>query len=84
MAETGQRQVSKVVLIERGTLVAIIDAVSGTLNRVSPLMVFPRVNFKPHMLNGAPPGSIGRVNINGWSNERIFYDYLLHFIASTT
>lgn len=73
----------KVVSIERRTLVTVTAAVSATGNIVPPLMASSNVNFKHHMLNGALSGSIGRANLGGWSNERIFYDYLLYFIQHT-
>lgn len=32
------------------------------------------------MLNGAPPGTVGAANPSGWSNEKIFLQYMRHFI----
>lgn len=63
---------------ERGTLVTMIAAVSASGNSVPPLFVFPRVNFKPFMLNGAPVGSIGAANPSGWSNEGTFLQFFKH------
>jgi len=51
---------------ERGTLVTICCAVNAIGNAVPPLFVFPRVNFKQHMLTGAPVGSVGVANASGW------------------
>jgi hypothetical protein len=50
-------------------------------NHVPPMLIFPRVHFKDHMIIGAPAGSIGGANPSGWSNEVLFVKYLNHFIA---
>ena len=44
------------------------------------MMIFPRVNFKNHMLKGAPPGTKGTAHISGWSNAENFLEFLKHFI----
>ena len=41
-------------------------------------MIFPIVNFKNHMLKGAPPGTKGIAYISGWSNAEIFLEFLKH------
>jgi hypothetical protein len=61
--------------------VTSIVAVNATGNHVPPMLVFPRVHFKDHMLTGAPAASIGGANPTGWSNENLFIDHLKHFIA---
>jgi hypothetical protein len=66
---------------ERGINVAMIVAVNAIGNHVPPMLIFPRVHFKDHMLTGAPTASIGEANPTGWSNENLFVDYLKHFIA---
>ncbi|XP_050510821.1 uncharacterized protein LOC126887385 [Diabrotica virgifera virgifera] len=43
-------------------------------------MIFPRVNFKHHMLNGAPAATLGLVNPSGWMNSELFADVMRHFI----
>ncbi|GFR24026.1 hypothetical protein TNCT_515241 [Trichonephila clavata] len=44
-------------------------------------MLFPRVNFKNHMLKGASPGTVGTAHISRWSNAKIFVEFLKHFIS---
>lgn len=44
-------------------------------------MVFPRVNFKPMMLIGAPPNSAGAANTSGWMTADIFPLFLKHFVV---
>ncbi len=82
-AETGQKQVGGIVLVEWGTLVTMINGINAVGNSVPPYFVFPRVHFKDFMLVGAPPGSDGVANPSGWSTEAIFFKYMDHFIEHT-
>jgi hypothetical protein len=66
---------------ERGINVTMIVAVNAIGNHVPIMLIFPRMDFKDHMLTGAPTASIGCANPTGWSNENLFVDYLKHFIA---
>ena len=50
-------------------------------NLVPPMFIYPRVHFKNHMLTGAPTVSIAGAPPTGWSNQRLFGDYLQHFFA---
>ena len=47
------------------------------------MLVFPRINFKHHFLNGAPPGAIGGATRSGWMNEELYVVYMKHFIHHT-
>lgn len=80
IATKGAKQVGHMTSGERGVNVTMISAVNAIGNSVPPAFVFPRVHFKDHMLQGAPPGSIGFAHISGWSNTEIFARYLQHFI----
>lgn len=72
--------VAKVTSGERGTLVTTCCIISATGQALPPAMVFPRKNFKPHMLHGAPPGTLGLAAASGWMNADIFVDVMRHFI----
>ncbi|CAH1985292.1 unnamed protein product [Acanthoscelides obtectus] len=61
----GYKQVGSIVSSERGTLVTLASAVSAIGNSIPPFFIFPRVHFKPHFLNSAPPGSQGSANPSG-------------------
>lgn len=52
--------------------------ISGTA--LPPVMIFPRVHFKHHMLHGAPPGTLGLANPSGWMNSELFVAVMRHFI----
>lgn len=81
LAPKGQKQIGGMTSGERGVLVTMICCINAAGNTVPPLFVFPRVNFKSHMLKVAPPGAIGAANQSGWSNEEIFFKFLEHFIS---
>ncbi|GBM68845.1 hypothetical protein AVEN_189736-1 [Araneus ventricosus] len=65
---------------ERVTNITIICCVNAIGNSVSPMMVFPQVKFKNHMLKSVPPGTVVTAHINGWSNAEKFVEFLKHFI----
>jgi len=75
--------VGKITLAERGQLVTAIVAINAIRQTVPLLMIFPRVHFKLHMLTCAPPGTFGRANPSGWTNEDLFLDFLHHFTSYT-
>ena len=62
LADKKARQVEQVTSAERGVLVTMIGCVSASGGTVPPLLIFSRVNFKPHMLIGAPPGTVEAAN----------------------
>ena len=59
---------------------ACINAIGNT---IPPIFIFPPVHFQEHMLNGAPPGSVGAANKSGWMNSEIFISYPRHFTKHT-
>ena len=79
IAPKGQKQVGQVTSGERGTLVIACCIIAAAGNSIPPYMIFPRVNFKDHMLKGAPPGSSGGVSWSGWMNGELFVEVLEHF-----
>ncbi|XP_063234886.1 tigger transposable element-derived protein 6-like [Bacillus rossius redtenbacheri] len=77
LAPKGKKQIGGMTSGERGTMIAAVNAAG---NSIPPLFIFPRVNFKLFMLNGAPCGSVGVGNPSGWSNETIFVQFMQHFV----
>ena len=65
---------------ERGQLVTVCCTINAIGNTVPPFMVYPRVNFKQHMIIGAPPGTAGSAYPSGWMTAATFVCYLKHFI----
>ncbi|XP_041371560.1 uncharacterized protein LOC121385091 [Gigantopelta aegis] len=82
IAPKQERQVGRVTSAERGTLVTLLCCVNACGNSIPPLFVFPRVNFKKHMLRGAPPGSVGVAHPSGWMTGENFVVFLHHFIKN--
>lgn len=80
VAQLGVRQVSKVTSAEKGTLVTTCCIISGSGNALPPVMVFPRVHAKPHMIKGAPPGTLCLATKGGWMNSTLFLQVMQHYI----
>lgn len=60
----------------------MIAAVNAVGNHIPPMLLFPCVFFKDHMINkGAPLGSVGCANKSVWSNKQIFVDYIKYFVT---
>jgi len=47
------------------------------------MLVFPRVRFKPELIDKAPNGSIGAASKTGLINESVFNKWFAHFVKST-
>lgn len=83
LAARGQRQVSKVTSAERGTLTTTCYIISALGNALPPVIIFPRVHFKQHMIAGAPAGTLGLATQSGWMNSELFVQTMQHFITHT-
>ncbi|XP_072398037.1 uncharacterized protein [Diabrotica undecimpunctata] len=75
------KQIGAATSGERGINVTMIACVSAAGTFIPPGIIFPRVHFKEHMINNAPPGTIGMATSSGWSNAELFVEYLQHFIS---
>ena len=83
IAEKGTKQVGNVTSGERGTLVTACRCISAAGNSIPPYMIFPRVNFKDHMLNGAPTGNnkakpTKSIDVNVSSNLQVLMEAPIH------
>lgn len=83
IARRGYKQVGRIVSSERGTLVTLAVAVSALGNSIPPFFVFPRVHFREHFLNNAPPESAGDANPSGWMKVEQFLKFVKHFVKYT-
>lgn len=84
LAALGTKRLNKVTSAERGTLVTgcCICRADGTF--LPPTLIFPRKNFKNHMLNGAPVGTLGLATKTGWMTSELFVEVLKHFIKHSS
>ena len=79
LSQKGVKQLGFITSAERGTLVTMCNCVSATGQALPPVYIFPRVNFKGFMLNGAPAGSLGLAARSGWMTNELFIQTLQHF-----
>ena len=80
LAPKGKKQVGAIASAERGSLVTMCNVISATGQALPPVFVFPRVNFREHMINGAPNGTLGLASKSGWMNAELFPPALTHFM----
>lgn len=83
LSTKGKRQVSKITSAERGSTVTVVYAMSASGQYLPPMMIFPRKRMVPALMNGAPAGAIGACSSNGWTDSRLFLQWLHHFVAMT-
>jgi hypothetical protein len=82
-ATKGARQVSKMTSAERGATVTVVCAMSASGQYIPPMMIWPRKRLPDALMRGAPPGAIGTVSDNGWTDSKLFLKWLQHFIDRT-
>ncbi|KAF2881764.1 hypothetical protein ILUMI_24406 [Ignelater luminosus] len=75
----GSKQVGQATSAERGSLVTLCCGVNTIGNCIPPYFIFPRVNFRPYMLNEVPIGSDGSVHVSGWMASSNFLKFMQHF-----
>lgn len=66
---------------ERGETVTMLGFTNAIGNSVPPCLIFPRVNFRDFMMNGASPGARGFASRSGWMTKEIFLECLHHFAS---
>ena len=79
-SEKGTKQVGQITAQERGTLVTVCCCVNAAGQALPPALIFPRVNFKDYLLEGAPASTLGLATATGWMNAELFPRGLAHFI----
>ncbi|XP_067937322.1 jerky protein homolog-like [Watersipora subatra] len=79
LAARGKKRVGAVTSGERGTNTTVICCMSATGTFVPPMFIFKRIRMAPHLMNGAPVGSVGECSESGWVNEKLFLKWLQHF-----
>ena len=77
------KQVGALVSAKLGQLVTLYYAVSALENSLSPMVIFPKVNFKDHFIMCAYIGSIGCVYTTGWMTGAHFCLFMAHFVKHT-
>lgn len=80
IAPKGRKSLGKVTSGEKGTLVTTCCIISAAGSSLPPVMVFPRKNFKDHMIKNTPPATLGLAAPSGWMNSELFPEVMKHFI----
>lgn len=78
------KHIGKVTSGEKGTLVTTCCVISAAGQALPPVIIFPRKNFKDHMIRGAPTGTLGLATPTGWMNSELFLHTMKHFIKHTS
>jgi hypothetical protein len=78
MATKGSKQVGSVASGKTGVTVTIIACINALGNSVPPVLIFPKVHFKFHMLNNTPLGAHETSHPSTWSNSEKFIEFLDH------
>lgn len=55
----------------------------ATGNYIPPMFIWPRVNNKVELMDGAPAGSISACTKSGWISPEAFIQWFRHFISHT-
>ena len=83
IAETGKKQIGKIVSAEKGETITAVVCVSACGGFVPPMLIFPRKNLNTRLMAGAPPGAIAGTSPSGWINGDLYLKWLEHFIKYT-
>ncbi|XP_043474300.1 MFS-type transporter clz9-like [Leptopilina heterotoma] len=83
VSRCGRKQVGQITSTERGTLVSMCLAINAAGGKAPPYLIFPRVRFQPHFLNGGPDPCWGGANPSGFMNSEHFLQFLTKFQAFT-
>lgn len=80
IAQKGIKQVNVATSGEKGAHIATCCFINAAGNSLPPVLIFPRVHFKEHMIAGAPAATLGLANPSGWMTKELFIDTMKHFI----
>lgn len=83
IGEKGTKQIHQITSGEKGSLVTVCCIIGANGNCLPPAIVFPRVHFKPHMINDAPANTLGLATQSGWMTADLFVQVIRHFIKYT-
>jgi hypothetical protein len=78
--------VSSVTSGKRGVNATLIACNNVLGNSIPPVLIFPRIHFKSHVLNNEPPGMHGTSYRSGWSHSEKyieFVDNVIHHVKPT-
>lgn len=78
-AQSGKKQVGALTSAERGVHVTMVCCMSTVGHFIPPALIFPRKRWKNELIDGAPLGTLGLTQENGWMTGDVFLQWLEHF-----
>lgn len=63
VARRGRKQIGQITSSERGVVVSMALPINASGMRAPPYLIFPRVRFQQHFLNGGPTGCWGGTHL---------------------
>ncbi|XP_065172534.1 uncharacterized protein [Atheta coriaria] len=64
---------------ERGKNITLLCAMSAAGRYIPPMFTFPRKRLTPLLQKDGPAGALYKCSDNGWINENLFLEWLVHF-----
>ena len=83
MIVCGQDVKLQAITSPRSSTTTIIAAGNAVGNHVPPYYVFKGKRWNNNFLDGAPPGSNGKMSESGWSNTAISHNIILLFFFAS-
>lgn len=78
-ATKGQRRVGSITSWEREKNITLLCAMSAAGGYIPLIFTFPRKRLTPLLEKDDPAGAFYKCSDNGWINENLFLQWLVHF-----
>lgn len=79
LATKGQKRIGSITSWERGKNITLLCAMSAAGGFIPPMFIFPRKRMTPLLEKDGPTGALYKCSENGWINENLFLEWLVHF-----
>ena len=79
IAQIGVKQVGKISSAEREKTVTVLCCLNSIGCYVLHIFIFSQKRLAPALMNDAPQGAKGFTTDSGWTDGKIFYEWLVHF-----
>ncbi|XP_074030793.1 tigger transposable element-derived protein 6 isoform X2 [Leptinotarsa decemlineata] len=79
LATKEQKRVGSITSWERGKNITLICAMTSAGGYIPPMFIFPRKRLTPLLEKDGPAGALYKCSDNGWINENLFIEWLVHF-----
>nr|XP_023028549.1 uncharacterized protein LOC111516636 [Leptinotarsa decemlineata] len=75
----GQKRVRSITSWEKGKNITLLCAMSAAGGYIPPVFIFPKKRLTPLLEKDGPAGALYKCSDNGWINENLFLEWLVHF-----